>query len=68
MVLMYHNHIFQIEGEDTMKNSTRFLLGAAAGAGMLALYKKYSPTVMNDIKRSVNKMSREASKSIENMM
>lgn len=54
-----------------MKKSMKILLGTAiagAGVGAYALYKKYNPNMMNDIKRSVNKMSREASKSIENMM
>ena len=51
-----------------MKKSTKFLLGAAAGIGIFALYKKYNPNLMMEIKNSVNKMSREASKNIENMM
>ncbi len=51
-----------------MKKTSSFLLGAAAGMVSLALYQKYSPDMMKGIKRSVNKMSREASKSIENMM
>ena len=51
-----------------MKKSTRFLLGAAMGMGVLALYQKYNPKLMMEIKNSVNKMSREASKNIENMM
>lgn len=51
-----------------MKINMKYLIGAAAGAGMYALYKKYSPNMMYDIKKSVKKMSRDASKSIENMM
>ena len=51
-----------------MKKSTKFLLGAAMGMGAFALYKKYNPNVMMEIRNSVNKMSREASKNIENMM
>ena len=51
-----------------MKKSTKFLLGAAMGMGVFALYKKYNPNVMMEIKNSVDKMSREASKNIENMM
>ena len=51
-----------------MKKSTKYLIGAVAGIGAFALYKKYNPNMMNEIKNSVSKMSREASKSIENMM
>lgn len=59
---------FQMEGEYNMKINMKYLIGAAAGIGMYAIYKKYGSSMMNDIKHSVNKMSREASKSIENMM
>ncbi len=51
-----------------MKNTMKYLIGAAAGIGVYSLYKKYTPNMMSDIKNSVSKMSREASKSIENMM
>ena len=51
-----------------MKSSTKYLMAAMAGAGAYMLYKKYNPIMMKDIKNSINKMSREASKSIENMM
>ena len=51
-----------------MKNTMKYLIGAAAGMGAYALYDKYGSNMMKSIKKSVNKMSREASKSIENMM
>ena len=51
-----------------MKSSTKYLMAALAGAGAYILYKKYNPIMMMDLKNSINKMSREASKSIENMM
>ena len=51
-----------------MKISMKYLIGAAAGIGMYTLYKKYSPEMMCDLKKSVKKMSKDASKSIENMM
>lgn len=51
-----------------MKKCMMYLMAAAAGAGAYMLYKKCNPDLMNDIKRSVDRMSRDASKSIENMM
>lgn len=65
MVFNYQN---LLDRGGKMKKSTKFLLGAAMGMGAFALYKKYNPNVMMEIKNSVNKMSREASKNIENMM
>lgn len=51
-----------------MKKTTKYMIASAAGIGAFLLYKKYNPNMMNEIKNSVSKMSREASKSIENMM
>lgn len=51
-----------------MKKCTSFIFGTMVGAGMVALYDKYGSCMMNDIKESVKKMKKEASKSIENMM
>ncbi len=51
-----------------MKNAWKYLVVGAAGVGAVALYKKYNPDMVQDIKKSVNKMSKNATKSIENMM
>lgn len=51
-----------------MKKTWKYLMAGVAGATAVALYKKYSPEVMHDIKKSVNNMSKNAAKSIENMM
>lgn len=51
-----------------MKKTWKYLVAGAAGVAAVALYKKYNPDMMTDIKRSVNKMSKNATKSIENMM
>ena len=51
-----------------MKNARKYLVVGAAGVGAVALYKKYNPDMVQDIKKSVNKMSKNATKSIENMM
>lgn len=51
-----------------MKKTWKYLVAGAMGAMAVGLYKKYSPEVMHDIKMSVNKMSKNATKSIENMM
>ena len=67
MVLIYRI-IFLDRGDNFMKSSTKYLMAAMAGAGAYMLYKKYNPIMMMDLKNSINKMSREASKSIENMM
>ena len=50
------------------KRTWGYLVAGAAGATALALYKKYHPDMMHDIKMSVSKMSRNATKSIEDMM
>lgn len=51
-----------------MKVKTGFLLGAMTGMGILALYNKYGSDMMCDMKQTVKKMSKDASKNIENMM
>lgn len=51
-----------------MKNTWKYLVAGALGAVAVGAYKKYSPVMMHDIKKSVTKMSRNATKSIENMM
>ena len=51
-----------------MNKTWKYLVAGVMGAGAFALYKKYSPEMMHDIKKSVNKMSKNATKSIENMM
>ncbi len=51
-----------------MKKTWMYLIAGAMGIGAIALYKKYNPNMMNDIKKSVNKMSKDAINSIENMM
>ena len=51
-----------------MKKTTKYLMAMGAGMGMYALYKKYSPDMMKEIKNSVSKMKRDADKSIEKMM
>lgn len=51
-----------------MNKAWKYLVVGAAGIGAVALYKRYNPDMMQDIKKSVNKMSKNATKSIENMM
>lgn len=51
-----------------MKKTSGFLLGAAVGMASLALYQKYSPDMMRELKKTVNKMSKEANKCINDMM
>lgn len=51
-----------------MKKTWKYVALGAAGIGAVALYKKYNPDMMRDIKKSVNQMSKNATKSIENMM
>jgi len=50
------------------KRTWGYLVAGMAGAAGLALYKKYHPYMMHDIKASVNKMSKNVTKSIEDMM
>ncbi len=51
-----------------MKKTWKYLVAGAMGIGAIALYKKYNPDMIEDIKASVSKMSKNATKSIENMM
>lgn len=51
-----------------MNKTFKLLLGAAAGYGAWAVYKKFNPDATKDIKNSISKMSKNATKSIENMM
>ncbi|MDD6878688.1 MAG: hypothetical protein PUD59_00450 [bacterium] len=51
-----------------MKNTFKYLVAGMAMYGAYSLYNKMNPKMMRSIKNSVNKMTREASKSIENMM
>ena len=51
-----------------MKKTMKYLMAMGAGMGLYAMYKKYSPDMMNGIKNSVNKMKHDAEKSIDNMM
>ena len=50
------------------KKTWGYLAAGAAGMGALFLYKKYHPNMMHDIKCSVSKMSKNAAKSIEDMI
>ena len=50
------------------KRTWGYLAAGAAGMGALFLYKKYNPNMMHDIKCSVSKMSKNAARSIEDMM
>lgn len=50
------------------KKTWGFLAAGMAGVMGLALYKKYHPYMMHDIKESVKMMSKNAAKSIEDMM
>jgi len=50
------------------KKTWGYLVAGVTGIGALALYKKYHPNMMHDIKCSVSKMSKNATKSIEDMM
>ncbi len=58
-----------------MKNSTKVLLCMSAlttltalTAGGLMLYKKYNPDMMKDIEKSFNKVKKEVTNNLENMM
>ncbi len=51
-----------------MKKTTKYLMAMGAGMGMYALYKKYKPNMMNELKNSVNRMKYSTEKSIDNMM
>lgn len=53
---------------DNMKIKFKYLVAGMAMYGAYSLYKNMNHGVMKDIKNTVYKMSREASKSIENMM
>ena len=74
--ILFHNNngiprilsYFWSRGDNNMKKTWKFLVAGALGVGAVALYKKYNPDMMHDIKASVNKMSKNATKSIENMM
>lgn len=48
-----------------MKNAMKYMAGAAVGAGMYAMYSKYSKDMMKGLKKTVDKMSTEASKSMD---
>ena len=50
-----------------MKNTIKYMIGAAAGVGMYMLYEKFSPMLMKEMKKSADMMSKEADKCIENM-
>lgn len=51
-----------------MNKTFKVLLGATAGYGAWLAYKKFNPDAEKDIKNSLSKMSKNATKSIENMM
>ncbi len=51
-----------------MKKAWKYILAGSLGVGAVALVKKCNPNMIEDIKRSVNKMSKNAANSIENMM
>lgn len=50
------------------KRTWGYLAAGLMGATAIALYKKNHPYMMHDIKESVSQMSKNAAKSIENMM
>lgn len=52
-----------------MKNGTKVLLCMTALGGIgLMLYKKYNPNMMKDIEKSFNKVKKEVTNNLENMM
>lgn len=51
-----------------MNKTFKVLLGVAAGYGAWAAYKNFNPDAERDIKNSISKMSKNATKSIENMI
>lgn len=51
-----------------MNKTFKVMLGAAAGYGAWMAYKKFNPDAKQDIKNSISKMSKNATKSIENMI
>jgi len=51
-----------------MKKSWKYLVGASLGIGAYALYMRYNHQMMHGLKNSIDKMSKNATKSIENMM
>ena len=54
---------------DYMKNGTKVLLCMTALGGVgLMLYKKYNPDMMKDIEKSFNKVKKEVTNNLENMM
>lgn len=63
-IYFFDNH----NNGDKMKNTFKYLVAGMAMYGAYSLYNKMNPKMMRSIKNSVNKMTREASKSIENMM
>ena len=50
-----------------MKNTMKYLLVAVAGMGVYALYKKYTPNMLNDIASSVEDMSDLVNKEMKKM-
>lgn len=64
MILSY----FSTRGDECMNKTFKVLLGVAAGYGAWSAYKKINPDASHDIKNSISKMSKNATKSIENMM
>ena len=51
-----------------MNKTLRVLLGIAAGYGAWTMYKKVNPNAEKDMKESISKISKNTTKSIENMM
>ena len=51
-----------------MKSCMKYLLGAAAGIGMYALYEKYGSKMMKDMKSTVCDMSDDIKKAAKDMM
>lgn len=64
MILSY----FSTRGDECMNKTFKVLLGAAAGYGAWMAYKRFNPNAERDLKNTMSKMSRNATKSIENMM
>lgn len=51
-----------------MNKTFKMLIGVAAGYGAWMAYKQMNPQAERDLKNAMSKMSRNATKSIENMM
>lgn len=51
-----------------MDKAWKIMAIVGAGCGAFMLYKKYNPECVHDIKTTMDKLTKKASKNIENMM